>query len=246
MSNFIKEAMEKLSSIAIPDDIKKFVLSSMINTAVALKNAEDETMRTKDISHSVEQSISGGGSLLEALKGGIVNEQTKKYAEQYKQILREADKIAEEKYGQSFFSTSPIFAKEEISKKLLAEEQRIKESYDYVVKNKKTCINELNAVRGIEPPKYKYDIVVFNKYANNLQEYINHIYIKQKNDTHYTIILNIPREKSHTNNLKLLINSEVIQYYHNYEYIKMKLVSFVSQHMNNNSYLSLEFIAHQI
>lgn len=228
-----------------PKEIKDFVLTMLLSGGMAMKEVENSMKVQNNSNIQIEQSQDSLGTLSEAFLAGKQNKQTKEYAEKFYKILGAADKIAKEKYGQTYFSNNEGY--DEIkqvlgngidkvnTQKQYLNEQTINNKLEYTVSNTKTLLNH-DYIQANSKPIYSYSIKIKNKYnIDILEQYLKVIRVYDKNSRDKKLEMYLyPDNLSQFNEfLKLFRQNQdeltsiySIEYYTNYKKYFMSIDSF--------------------
>lgn len=174
-----------------PEEVKNTFLSLMFSMGMSMKQLEEYTLKEKNV--GIEQSISGGGNLSESFLNGKHNKQTQEYKQKFYSILREADRIAEQRFGNQYFSKNIDLLNEmgdnasNFNSRQNLLNEKTNKGLSYLVENKKSLINHDYEIRGQKPiysttikllkatdvlddvDQYLSHIEVYNKYGSNVE-----------------------------------------------------------------------------
>lgn len=235
-----------------PEEVKNTFMSMMFSMGMSMKQLEEHTLKEKNV--GIEQSINGGGSLSESFINGKHSKQTQEYKERFYSILREADKIAEEKFGNTYFSSNmdlltemggdaSIFnkRKEVLNEKynnglsIIIENKVTLLNQDYMITRSKpiykSAINILKTTDVIDESDVDCNLTyleIYNKYGNNVQVKL----IFQNYDQYQFNTFSNFYQKYRN----LIINkSYAIEFYKNYKKEYLALENLINEDINQNS-----------
>lgn len=172
----IKSIIEKIESA--PQDIKNMIYSMLTNSAIAASNTEKEMFKVNDlggykteVNSHINQEITEQNirEVINDMKEGVINENTKKYAKRFKDVLSLADEISEKRNAHLYFSNR--FSEQNETARLLKEQNDSLKEYTFNTANKKTCINEYGVQFNKEIPKYSY-VINFKTNDSNVSKFL--------------------------------------------------------------------------